>query len=61
MTGSLNLQVFPGAGGLLVSTYGNADLVAPDGKLTKGISKVKLGGQSADVDDAMTVPGPNGW
>ncbi|MGP8298677.1 hypothetical protein ACTPOK_12150 [Streptomyces inhibens] len=60
VTGSLNLNVFPGAGGLLVSTYGNADLVAPDGKLTKGIAKVKLGGQSADLDDAMTVPGPNG-
>ncbi|MFI2641695.1 hypothetical protein [Streptomyces sp. NPDC018610] len=55
-------SVFPGPGGLVVTSYGgDSILVSPDGKVTDtGKAKVTLNGKAADPDYLMSFQGPAG-
>ncbi|MER6613867.1 hypothetical protein [Streptomyces xantholiticus] len=56
-----DVNVFPGARGLVVIPgFEDAVLVSPDGKVSQGISKVKLGGKPSDLDLNLAFPGPDG-
>ncbi|WJY38465.1 hypothetical protein QT196_14865 [Streptomyces sp. P9-2B-2] len=59
--GATDVNVFPGARGLLVIPRSeDAVLLSPDGKVTQGISQVKLDGKPSDLDINSAFPGPDG-
>ncbi|MCX4821487.1 hypothetical protein OG883_16595 [Streptomyces sp. NBC_01142] len=56
-----DVNVFPGAGGLVVIPRSeDAVLLSPEGKVTHGIAKVKLGGKPSDLDINIAIPSPDG-